>query len=304
MKIAIIYTGAVRTMSKTLPIFKQNVLLDEDRHVFAVIQSDNVSKDLQILNQIESHIKNITWFDKNDKEWLQIKNKLLLNMNISESWKYYLGYNSGSMIEYYQMYLAYLKIIEYENQNHFHYDYILRIRTDCVLTKPFIIKKYNKEDVIQIFNNIKDVHQTNDISKIVTIFMTSMLDDKRLNLTDITRNCYVNDYHFITHFVNYLNKGQYLITFRENVMFYGPRQVFNDIYKLGVTYGQLKTYDDGYWFNAEGQLKSICLYNNIDIFDSCTTLEVKSLYEYDVTNYYQNNVLKQSDDVLFFLQRL
>lgn len=306
MKIAIIYTGAIRTMEKTILSFKQNVLLDDNRHVFAVLQSDNKKQDELILNQISDHIKSLVWFNKNDEAWLYIKTNLLNKMTISDSWKYYLGYNSGSMIEYYQMYLAYLQLEEYEIKNNFKYDYILRIRTDCVLTKPFIIKNYHDDDIIKIFNLIKDVHQTNDIAKIVTIFMTSMLDDNRCNVTsDITHKYYIknNHYQFMSHFINYLNQGDYLITFRDNVIYYGPRQVFDKIYQLGITYGQLREYDDGYWFNAEGQLKSICLHHHIDIFDSWTTLECQSLYNYQHDNYYHDNKLKQKDDLLFFLQR-
>ena len=40
MKIAIILTGALRTIKKTMRYFKQNLLLNSDIDVFACIQND------------------------------------------------------------------------------------------------------------------------------------------------------------------------------------------------------------------------------------------------------------------------
>ena len=40
MKIAVIYTGEVRTIETTIDKFKENVLLNDGMHVFAILQSD------------------------------------------------------------------------------------------------------------------------------------------------------------------------------------------------------------------------------------------------------------------------
>jgi hypothetical protein len=49
---------------------------------------------------------------------------------------------------------------------------------------------------------------------------------------------------------------------------------------LGITYGLYKLKDHDMWFDSESQLKQICIESEIDMFDSYTTLEVQSLYEY------------------------
>ena len=114
MKIAILYTGETRTIDSTIQLFKNNVLLNNNYHVFAVLQSNNIDLHDKIIKEtIGDNIKNIHWFDKNNEEWLHIKEKQLNKMNIDECWKYYLS-NSGSMIEYYQMYLAYKNIEKYK----------------------------------------------------------------------------------------------------------------------------------------------------------------------------------------------
>src|SRR5437016_1048397 len=146
MKVAIIYTGKVRTMEKVIQIFKQNVLIDKNRHVFAVIQSDHYQHDLDIINNcMGKHLKHVEWFDQKNKEWIKLKTHLLFQMNVSQQWKQYLGEGSGSMIEYYQMYLAYLALEQYEIQNNIKYDYIIRIRTDCVITKPLHFNVYQED---------------------------------------------------------------------------------------------------------------------------------------------------------------
>jgi hypothetical protein len=58
-----------------------------------------------------------------------------------------------------------------------------------------------------------------------------------------------------------------------------------------------------YWFNAESQLFQICRENGVDIFDSTTDLEEKSIYNYNENNYFENNVLKKSNDFSFFIRR-
>jgi hypothetical protein len=60
---------------------------------------------------------------------------------------------------------------------------------------------------------------------------------------------------------------------------------------------------DDYWFNAECQLKQICLDNEIDVYNSTTDLEGKSLYEYNKCNYFDesNNLLNKSYS--FFIMR-
>lgn len=41
MKCAIIYTGEVRTIQSVIDVFKKNVLVDNGRHVYAILQHNN-----------------------------------------------------------------------------------------------------------------------------------------------------------------------------------------------------------------------------------------------------------------------
>ena len=127
MKIAIIYTGETRTIEKTIDYFKSNVLLNENCHVFAVLQSNNVDfHDNYVKTHLGDNLKSLSWFDKNNQLWCDIREHLLYNMDISEDWKNYLR-NSGSMIEYYQMYLAFKEIEKIEHLYNYKYEYMYLI---------------------------------------------------------------------------------------------------------------------------------------------------------------------------------
>ena len=112
-KVAIFYTGETRTIETTISHFKNNVLLNNNYHVFAIIQSDNIEYYNKIITEtIGNNLKSIEWYDKNEPSWLILRENQVQKMPITDSWKNYLN-NSGSMIEYYQMYLVYQALEKY-----------------------------------------------------------------------------------------------------------------------------------------------------------------------------------------------
>jgi hypothetical protein len=140
MKVAVIYTGALRTIRKTMRYFKQNVLLNPDVHVFACVQNDTPQlaseQESWISNELGDNLKHIEWFSLSvHNNWVEMRNQLLESMNICDNTRNYLK-SSGSMIEYYQLQLAYIKMMKFERQYDFKYDYIIRARTDTIYAKP------------------------------------------------------------------------------------------------------------------------------------------------------------------------
>jgi hypothetical protein len=134
--------------------------------------------------------------------------------------------------------------------------------------------------------------------------------------TKVQNNCFIssnffrkiletNDEElFFSMLKEYLNKGKFLITLRQNVLFFIKRKYMTFIAPLGITYGMYKKNNEGdLWFNAENQLRQICIENDIDIFDSHTTLEEDSLYKYNENNYYKDGSLIKNNEVFFFIKR-
>ena len=143
MHIAILYTGLERTLEDTLPYFKKNVLLNNNVHVYCVIQTNNCEKVSNLLKTyMGDNLKGLEWFDNNDMIFRHIQTKLLDNMNVQDDIKQYLR-SSGSMIEYYQLWLAYIMMCRKENAGNFKYKYVIRNRTDIIVNKPIDFKWLN-----------------------------------------------------------------------------------------------------------------------------------------------------------------
>lgn len=319
-KVAIIYTGLVRTIEKTMKYFKENVLLDENRHIFAVLQSNNTEHyDKFLRDNTGENLKSVKWLDNNDEVWINTREQLLSSMNIDESWKHYLR-TSGSMIEYYQMYLAYQDIEKKEQEDNFKYDYILRTRCDIILTDPIYFNwedQYSTAKIKEMLEEIKTLGNYESITcnEILISFMNSFYNSKRMLCKSICHNNILNfDYNnllkantedeLLDAVRNYLLNGKYIITIRENLVYFIKREWFENISKLGITYGSHIMPNNDYWFNSESQLKQMSIESSLDIFDSTTHLEHKSLYEYYEPDYFDNNgMLIQSNDFFCFIRR-
>jgi len=340
LKIAIFYTGLVRTLESTIPYIinflnNKNYLLNHEFSFFCSFQSDNDNEKMYINkllhNNFENKIKNITWIDRNDATWCDLSNKLVDNIHIDAWWKNYLK-TSGSMIEYYQMYNSYLNMKKYEEENNISYDYILRLRTDVVLKDEinFNVENITNNEIEQILKYAQEKLNKNTFINIdvFNYFMNTFMIPNRLSydinkfsISPINENIYNNIFtvldeinttlidetdkenKFIEILFNYIQKSDYLITLRNNVVYFGKAKVFEKIHKLGITYGFYKIIEEPvYWFNSESQLTGICRENNIGYYSSVSQLEDNSLYNYNATNYFDNNTLLE-DQYSFFIKR-
>jgi hypothetical protein len=320
-KIAIIYTGESRTIETTIQTFKEHILLNENYHVYAVLQSSNTELTEKLVKtHMNNNLKSYENFNKHDFCWNVIQDNLLNIIKANHFWHEYLKHKSGSMIEYYQMYLAYQKIVDYEYTENFKYDYVIRIRCDVIITHPiyFDWDTFDEQYIKQCFEEIQKKNNYDNLicSDALIIFMNSIFFKNRINCTvKIKNNCIIssdnfkiflqinNENIFFSMLKEYLNKGKFIITLRQNVLFFIKRKYMTFIASLGITYGMYKYKNDDYWFNAENQLKQICIENDVDIFDSYTTLEEDSLYKYDENNYYKDGELIKNNNIFFFIKR-
>lgn len=325
-KIAIFYTGELRTICSTIQEFKKNILINENIHIFAVLQPDSNTDDLEefslfLQNNFNSHLKSLKWFLPNNNTFLNIKNNVLSNMNLEAFWTNYLN-NSGSIVEYYQMYLAYLEMKEYEYVHNFKYDYILRTRCDVIFNKSLdilnshICHQISKEEILERLYEIKNILNAPSIKlpQVICRLMNSLLNKSRIYFNDTNyeyispfiENLYDDDDDiFINNLKNYIDDGNYLITLRANVVYFMKRTFFSKIYTLGVTYGDYRLNNDYYWFNSESQIQAICRQNNIDYYNSCTIKEDRCLYQYDPNDFYNpDGTIQNTNDFLFFIKRI
>ena len=292
MKIAIIFTGALRTVKKTIKYFKKHLLLSSDVDIFACVQNDTSQSDNEwtswFKEQMGSHLKEITWFSI-DKypHWITHRDLLLEHIHLDNSWKGYLR-NSGSMIEYFQLQLAYMKMSKYENQNHFSYDYIVRSRTDSIYAKPidFHWLQWTDEDVAKRVEAIRQEMALSNIEitpqNLLKYFMCTIISDDLIPNLEFILADYTPSQTEITpnnsEFNHYIKNGRYILTIRKNNLYIVRRDLFHLIPSLGTMYGFMKSpIADNYWFNAECQFRDACYYSCLSIFEYSTVFEEKSL---------------------------
>jgi hypothetical protein len=102
---------------------------------------------------------------------------------------------------------------------------------------------------------------------------------------------------------NYIRSGQYVISLRKNVVYLTNRTYFARIASLGVMYGMQRMPGSERWFDSESQFETDCINGGFAVFNSTTTLEDKSLYEYDSANYFDGGDVKSDSAFLFFICR-
>jgi hypothetical protein len=210
-------------------------------------------------------------------------------MPLEESWKSYLR-NSGSMIEYAQLHLAYLEVLEKEYRSGWRYDYVVRARTDSIYTKPvdFHWLAWTEDQIATRMETIKEElrlsKKDTSSQSIVTYFMATLLSDDVLpNVERINASYQPNPTERAlpdspSSLREYLHKGRYMLTLRKNNLYIAPRECFYMIPSLAHSYGLYRSpYSDNYWFNAEGQFRDACYYSCVSVFDYTTDFEEKSL---------------------------
>jgi len=318
MKVAVLFTGALRTIKKTMRYFKQNVLVNPDVDIFACVQNDtnipNSEWEEWIRQEMGSHLKHLLWFTPSEHQnWFSHRDNMLSHLNLLPHWKNYLR-NSGSMIEYYQLYLSYLKMCQYEDI-HYRFDFIIRTRTDSIFAKPinFHWLNWTDDEVQQRLDKINNQLSNHNIpiTPINTLqyFMTTIISDDIIsNVHNISaENVIVPGFNIPQtnlELNTFIKNGAYILTLRVNNLYIVRRDLFNLVPTLPYIYGFLKApHHNKYWFNAESQFQAACYFSGINIFNYCTEFDNKSLYEYDEQRYFDSNYDFQNPYMLFCVVR-
>jgi hypothetical protein len=296
MKVAVILSGALRTIKKTISYLKKNVLVDpQNTDIFACVQNDTSQSeeewDSWFSHELGQSLKSISWFSyQKYPEWLAQRENLLQAIQLDAVWKNYLR-ASGSMIEYFQLHIANLKMNQYEQTHRCNYDYVVRARTDSIYAKPvdFHWLHWSEEDVQKRLQKIETELELSNIpvtdENRLKYFMCTMLSDDLIpNIQNIfadrqTSDTVLSDPSTILLDLNaYLKEGRYILTIRRNNLYVIRRELFQLIPALGVNYGLMRTpHSDDYWFNAEGQFRAACYYSCITVYDYSSMFEEKSL---------------------------
>lgn len=297
MRRAIILTGALRTIKKTMRYFKRNVLCSVDRHevaVYACVQNDTQESDESWTAWLKAEIGpcllDVTWFSlEKFPAWVTHRDLQLEHLRIDEGWKGYLR-KSGSMIEYFQLQLAYMKMCQIEATGGFRYDYVVRARTDSIYAKPvdFHWLDWSEEDVARRLQVVKEELVASQMAvndkEIFKYFMSTLWSDAVIpNLAFISVEHVPSPTDSVIPVLaeevrRYIHDGRYILTIRKNNLYVVRRDLFHFVPTLGTMYGFLRSpHSDAWWFNAEGQFRDACYYSCLSVFEYSSPFEERSL---------------------------
>jgi len=302
MRRAILLTGALRTIKKTIRFFKRNVLCSVEKHeiaVFACVQNDTQEPDTVWTEWLKAEIGacllDVTWFSQEAfPHWAAQRDLCLAHLpHLDEGWKGYLR-KSGSMIEYFQLQLAYMKMCSTEAKGGFRYDYVVRARTDSIYAKPVDfhwldwteaeiaerwrrVEEETRQDTLgakpsdmDVFRNFMCTLWSDTVIPNIPFIMTEYVpspveSDKDMDLTPAGIR-------------RYLHEGRYILTIRKNNLYLVRRDLFHFLPTLGSMYGFLRSPGaDAWWFNAEGQFRDACYYSCVSVFEYSSAFEERSL---------------------------
>lgn len=302
MRRAIILTGALRTIKKTIRFFKRNVLCSTDRHevaVFACVQNDTQESDASwtewLKGEIGPCLLDVTWFSlEKYPGWVAHRDLQLEHLILDESWKGYLR-KSGSMIEYFQLQLAYMKMCHTESKGGFRYNYVVRARTDSIYAKPvdFHWLDWSEEFIqvrwalIETELRAMDADVTVASQDVFKYFMCTLWSDSVIPNIPFIMTEHVpcptepsgKGFDYTPAGIRkYIQEGRYMLTIRKNNLYVVRRDLFHFIPSLGTMYGFLRSpHSDAWWFNAEGQFRDACYYSCVSIFEYSSAFEERSL---------------------------
>jgi DNA-binding phage protein len=157
----------------------------------------------------------------------------------------------------------------------------------------------NAENTIQMFmNNLLHPQRAN--STFCGSYVLKNPADKLLN--EILQES--DETNLVQKLKHYIEHGNYIIVLRGNIVYMLKRSFASLIPAIGVMYGLLRTSDYGdRWFDAESQFKIFCNHYGLSTFDSLTTIENSSMYDYDSNIFFDGGSLRDRDDLLFFIMR-
>jgi len=330
-KIAIILTGQIRTIDKTMKFLLKNIVQNNpNANIFAVLEMNPKQQhqkyyDNVIKNTLGNHLKSLIWISHNeDYNFIRLRNNIIYkNKDISPNYYSYLK-TSGTIIEHWDAHIAHLCISEYEKENSINYDFIVRIRTDVIITRKI---NFNFDEITEcdIVNRLIEISiSSNGESKTnlfnrknIIMFMNSLIDYEYRIRGDFSDN--MLETHPDTSIEDviasgspkllkkYIQDGKYILCIRKNNFFIIKRQYYEPLGNLIFKYGTYKEPNTGnHFWDSETQFLRGCIHNGIDFFSSTTHKEDSSLYGYKTLNFFkedEKSVLDEDPNILFFICR-
>jgi hypothetical protein len=307
MKIAVIIVGIFNYDEKILNEVKRCYSLDNKENDIYIYNNNSLENNRNIQNYFDNNnintviIKSIQYSnsgikltkkyinDKIKKNWKEFKENCI-NTNIinNKTLTIHVPFKDESFFEpkitsfeqYEQIYLALNEITQYENNNNFNYDYIMKIRLDFYLKHdkfgPIHYFNDNNDILLKSYNNLKyyydkidepDIYYSTEyrINNYLYWRTTKYLGGQFI----INKNSYDKIFNYLDNRdkFNETVKNKFIITINDACFFSSGLNFKIFINNLYNNFGEFYDKDCNFWWTAECQFQLSILNSNLYYFD-------------------------------------
>lgn len=233
---AIIITGQYRSFDKILPSLIKNIIEPNNCIIFICLEGSCQIKDLCV--DVGGIIVEPTFRNSEFQSILDMirnSNRSGLSLEVFDrsrkadgiNWHYSYVEESGTILQYYQFWRIWQKVLEYERQHNIKFENIVRTRTDIYIGKPINI------------SNVFEGYIGNLHSEKKLVESSKYFDDLTSNIDENT-----------------------VLTLGEEQIWISKRENFNLLSQIIFHYG---LYDSGlpFTFNSETQFHQFCKHYNL-----------------------------------------
>ena len=150
MPVAVLFTGQERSLRRTIRLLKRNLLEPNDAVVFLACESDDPARMASYFQG--SHYGGSCILQtfrtpefQSFMQMLDLSDRPALRQSVfdrsTEGWGMHYLHSSGTVLQYYQLWKAWLMLLDYEAANNMKFDVIVRCRPDCLLTEKLDLSK-------------------------------------------------------------------------------------------------------------------------------------------------------------------
>lgn len=284
--VAVLYVGLPRSIRKTLQFLKKNILLTPNVHVFACLQNDGSNTDKWLEEELGDHLKECILFDINNPYESSVKNRLVQHPLFDSEATNYLKH-MGTINSYMQMTEVYKRMWEYEQTHNITYDYVIRHRTDVIITKPidFHWLSLTTEQINAKIEKIRNIYSDISDDDCISYLMNTIIHDDLIHSS-------INKQHLQAYLSETseetLTDRVYKLIHSDNLallLYYDFAYIINRkkyylIPFAGTSYGYMTTtINRHHWWNSETQLIFMCRHAGLNVFNNGSPCGASENYE-------------------------
>ena len=255
MRTAILLTGQERQFNRVIGLLRKNLLENNNCTIFLACETNNTLKFLEYFKGLEVGGIDIRSTFQTDEyksilQTIKCSDRPALTEDVfarsraadNLNWQYGYVENGGTILQYYQLWKAWMLLLEYETKHSMRFDTCVRLRPDSILSKP-----------IQLDHFFQHPPRDNEIEmrSLGSAYMKNILTNEPPRIKDIYEHPFGTLY--TDRIVWTLGHEQCWIASRDTFEVFGPMLMYFGCWDSGKPFA----------FNSETFFHQFCIQHGI-----------------------------------------